>query len=502
VRNNDSLHELYFNNFDIGLQCARNIALLLGQRSSMKCLKFDETHFDHGGFAQIATALRSQPQIEELYVFGNYIYRDGYVALGNALEGCLNLRTLELAAYGNDHVDEELIDNEGIHALAEGLKQCQNLTSLELRGNVMITEEGSRSLSTLFQSDNCQLECLDLRRMNIDDGGAAVLASGLASLPSLKELMLCGISVGDQCLQHLMRGLLVNCNIESLDLSRSMLMDSVSGLRALGSLVGRTANMQYLNLEKTSLSDEGLQSFVEGMSNCCRLKELHLSHNDSITANGVTSLSSLFRAEHCSLCTLALYGIHFGDEGAIALANGLIGNKSLTDLRFNSSGITARGWSAFSKLLCDKTSVNSTYFSNHTLLLIGAFDTPSDIEDYLKLNKPHKQASAICKILRSHPDIDVTPLFEFNLMCLPLVVAWFEKAKLYLGEVNEPAEVFTNRQLSAVFKFIRGMPLLAAYGYYSQKKDWYNVILEALRVQLHSKSKKRKRSDQTLCVIS
>ena len=251
--------------------------------------------------------------------------------------------------------------------------------------------------------------------------------------------------------------------------------------------------MQYLDLGSTSLSDEGLQSFVEGMSNCCRLKELHLSYNRSITANGVASLSSMFRAEHCSLCTLALYNIHFGDEGAIALANGLIGNKSLTDLRFSVESVTARGWDAFSTLLCDTSSVNNTYLSNHTLTEIGNYHTPLDIKDCLELNmklnysNSHNQATAICKILRSHPDIDVTPLFEFNLMCLPLVVAWFEKAKLYLGEVNEPAEVFKNRKLSAMFKFIRGMPKLAADGYYGKKK---------------AKSKKRNRSDQTLCDIS
>ena len=246
--------------------------------------------------------------------------------------------------------------------------------------------------------------------------------------------------------------------------------------------------MQSLDLSSSFVTDEGLQSFVEGIANCCNLTELNLSHNHLITANGLASLSSLLQTKNCSLSILSLYGMNIGDDDAAALANGLIGNKSLIELGFSptESGITARGWAAFSRLLCDTSSVNSTYLSNHTLVRIGVcfgHGTPSDIAAYLQLNKYHNQAAAICKILRSHPDIDITPLFEFNMKCLPLVVEWLEKSKLHRYKVNESTEVFKNRQLSAVFKFICGMPLVAANGYRSQKK--------MKDVQLQSKSKKR-----------
>ena len=488
LRNNDSLRHLRFDFFDIRLQCAHNVALLLTQQSSLKGLTFDEVIFDHEGFIQIAAAFKSQPQMEELRLNGNCVGRNGYVALGNALEGCLSLRKLELKAYDNDIDDGRLIDDAGLHALVEGLKHCHKLVSLDLYGKLMITEEGSRSLSTLFQSDNCRLEHLDLARMNIDDGGMAVLAAGLASLPSLKRLNLRGTSIDDRGLQYLVRGL-VNCNVEELDLSGNILIDSVSGMRMLGTLVRRTTNMRSLCLYNSSITDEGLQSFVEGVANCCSLTKLYLSYNNSITSNGLASLSSLLRAEHCSLSNLSLYDMHLGDDGATILANGLIGNNSLTKLELSptDSGITARGWAAFSRLLCDTSSVNNTYLSNHTLQQIGGYgmpDTPSDIVQYLKLNESVKRSTVIHKILRNHPDIDVTPLFEFNLKCLPLVVEWLEKAFLHRFQfkLNVSPAVFERRNLSALFKFIRGMPLLAVNGYRSQKmKD----------VQGQSKSKKR-----------
>ena len=485
LRNNDNLHDLTFNGFGIGLQCARNIKLLLGQNSSLKCLTFsEETGLDDEKLAQIAVALRSQPQIEELRLSSNNMVKEGYVALGNALEGCPNLRKLDLEVFQRDDgmgTGDGNISNEGLVALAEGLKHCHNLTSLNLYGDLMISEQVSRSLSTLFTSDNCRLEHLDLDKMNIDDDGMAVLATGLASLSSLKRLYLRRMSTGDQGLQDLLRAL-VNCNLEELCLSHNMLLDSVSGMRALGTFVRRTKSMNLLNLIDSPITDEGLQSFVEGMANCCSLTDLYIS-NRSITSNGLTSLSSLLRTEDCMLSDLDLHGINIGDDGAAALANGLIGNNSLTELGFSptDSGITARGWDAFSRLLCDTSSVNNTYLSNHTLVQIGEYkmdDTPLEIVKYLNLNESqYHGAAAICKILHSYPDIDVTPLFEFNLEFLPLVVEWFENAKpCIIDRVNEPIwrwEILhwkiEHRQLSAVYKFIRGLPLLAANGYRSQK---------------------------------
>ena len=463
LKNNDSLCHLTFNGFDIGLQCARNIVLLLSQQSSLKQLDFEEANLDGEGLAQIATALRSQPQIEELcFSSTNSTVRNGYVALGNALEGCLNLRKLDLSVF--DFINETNNDIRvgELPALVAGLKHCHNLISLRLFGIQMITEEGSRSLSALFQSDNCQLEELDINRMNIDDDGMALLATGLVSLPSLKRLILRDNFIGDRGLQHLVRGL-VNYNLEELCLD--------------------------------SITDEGLLSFFEGMGNRCNLRRLDLSYNRLITANGLASLSPIFRADHCSLWTLSLHGINIGDEWVAALANALIGNKSLTTLGISELSVTARGWAAFSRLLCDSSSVNNTFLSNHTLKHVGSYgmeNFPSDIEKYLNLNKLQNQDAAICKILHCHPDIDVMPLFRSNLKYLPLLIAWFENAKPHRFKVNVSTQVFKNRQLTAIYKFIRGMPLLAAKGFRSQKvKD------AQLQLELDLKSKKRKH-DQTV----
>eukprot|EP00984_Skeletonema_dohrnii_P011451 scaffold4580_cov73-Skeletonema_dohrnii-CCMP3373.AAC.2 len=469
LRNNNSLGDLTFSHFDMGLQCARNIALLLGQQSSLKCLCCEETNLDDEMFVEIASALRKQPQIEELNFYSNNIGRNGCVALGNALDG---MRNPNLATV---HLEYNDIDDEGLHALVAGLINCHNLTSLCLSGNELVTAAGLRSLSTLFQSDHCRLERLDLQKTNMDNDGVAVLKAGLASLPTLKKLDLSDNRIADQGLQALVRGL-GSCNLlEDLYLStNNMLTQSVVGMRSLGTLLQRT-NIHSLFLCDDTVNDEGLQCLVDGMANYCRLKILVLSYNNnSITAVGLRSLSSLFRSERCSLCTLLLDDMHLDDDGATALANGLIGNKSLKTLEFSRSGITERGWTAFSKLLCDTSSVNNTYLSNHTIEKIGGYGVhamPSDIVEYLTFNKLQKRAAVMCKILDSHPDIDIEPLFQWKLKCLPLVVRWLEKAKPYLGYTYmcEAEESFQCRELSMVYKFVRGMPLLTVDGYHGKK---------------------------------
>jgi hypothetical protein len=154
------------------------------------------------------------------------------------------------------------------------------------------------------------------------------------------------------------------------------------------------------------------------------------------------------------------------------LAEGLRGNKTLKELRFSpdEAGITAVGWSAFSRLLCDASTINSIYLSNHTLTKIGKYETegtPQYILDYLALNKSISTDAAMCKskILRSHSDLDMGPFFEWKMKFLPLAISWLQRARSprLSRETNKKS---ASRKLSALYKFIRAMPDLAFIGYW------------------------------------
>jgi hypothetical protein len=257
-----------------------------------------------------------------------------------------------------------------------------------------------------------------------------------------------------------------------------------NGCMTLGSMLSswNTPNLQGLDLRDNSIDDRGLQALVGGMVNCCNLEIVKLSGNDLITAAGLRSLSTFFQSENCSLEELWLERMNVGDDGATALAEGLVGNKLLEQLRFDVdvAGITEVGWSAFSKLLCDSSSINRTYLSNHTLEWIGEGDdrgAPEDVVKYLEWNVDfNEDDTAIWKILKHFNDydaLDIDSLFQWKLKFLPLLVTWFKRARSSIAPwVTKNDSDFSGlekRKLSAVHKFVRGMPLLIIDGYNSRR---------------------------------
>ena len=95
----------------------------------------------------------------------------------------------------------------------------------------------------------------------------------------------------------------------------------------------------------------------------------------------------------------------------------------------------------FSTVLCNTSSVNDTYSSNHTLVNLLLLDEQhgQDVDHLatlLDLNKGRNKSNvAIKKILKYHHNIDMEPLFEWvadgeqTLKALPYVIDWFERAR-------------------------------------------------------------------------
>ena len=224
------------------------------------------------------------------------------------------------------------------------------------------------------------------------------------------------------------------------------------------------------------------------------------------TAVGLRSLSPFLQSDSCILRDLNIL-LRLGYEEAVALVDALKGNKSLSTVNLLQNVTDAGCWSEFSKLLCDTSSINNTYLSNHNLTHIGApsnyvDDTPTHVTDLLEMNaaalssnRRNREIAFMhslkrCKIFMSHPDLDMEPMFVYKLKCLPLVVEWFRRSIQLCGnEVGRWKESFSelqSRELSAVYKFVRGMPLQVSDGY------WMNVLNESQAKKKKLQVEKRK----------
>eukprot|EP00984_Skeletonema_dohrnii_P026066 scaffold15321_cov83-Skeletonema_dohrnii-CCMP3373.AAC.4 len=370
----------------------------------------------------------------------------------------------------------------GSAALFRVLGNLSQLEGLSYSGTDFTrNRNGCFALGTLLESGVWKLKELYFYRNNIGDDGVAALASGLRSIgPSLKTLGLSNNSFGNEGLLTLVSALESCTSLEELDLSNNDFSLATAELRSLSDwLQSNQMDLKWLNFESCGINDEGLQA-LSGTARYC--KDLHLAGNDSITALGLGHLSTSLQSVSCHLENLYLGRMNIRDDGAEVLARGLIGNKSLRCLHLRDAdediAITRAGWSVFSAVLCDTSTVNNTYLSNHTVQELWNdyhaeedFEIDEEIVLYLQLNQEHPQYAARCKILMNHTHLDMVPFLRWGLKCLPLAVGWFESAKPcttlsiyeYDSEVSrqvldEPEQVFQSRVLTALYEFVRGVP--------------------------------------------
>merc|ERR1712008_504008 len=111
--------------------------------------------------------------------------------------------------------------------------------------------------------------------------------------------------------------------------------------------------------------------------------------------------------------------------------------------------IAASGVKAFSAILCDASSVDRTYLSNHALRDLRVRGLTPDLSALLEMNRgDDKEAVAIRKILRHHAHLDMGRLhLEWDLKMLPRAVGWFARAR---GDVRNDESDVAAKKLSAI----------------------------------------------------
>lgn len=231
------------------------------------------------------------------------------------------------------------INNQAVVVLGNVLKNNSSLETLSLVGNEYITTSGWIGFFKCLSSDNFSVSELNLRDNNIDDESLDAFTSSLGNNTTLKDLNL-GYNEAVSCIGW-------HSFFDMFKTNKSAL--------------------QELNLDGNNVDDASVYSFL-GASIHDSLASLHLEENESITAVGLRALSTLLQRPHSRLTELYLNDNgNFSHEVLIDFAFSLVGNKSLNMLSLGRTNIKKRGWVALTNALCNKSSIDSTYDSNHTL---------------------------------------------------------------------------------------------------------------------------------------
>ncbi|EJK70537.1 hypothetical protein THAOC_08092, partial [Thalassiosira oceanica] len=349
--------------------------------------------------------------------FGMYGY--GADTLNNCSEESVNRFFGDLSNLEELYIDCELINyGYGLDFLNDGMVELESIPSLT-------TCKGIRTLT--------------LNGLHLSINSCALLSVAFPRMAALLELHLSWNSFNDYCTRILAQGLSECKQILSLDLSRNRISDD--GLDVL--IQGLPASVDALNLEDNEIT-------LARQLPLLRFKELDLCVN-TLCLGGPGVIAASLANPECRLEELQLTRCNIGSEGAAIIAPSLRGNQKLTRLSLDLNDVTEEGWNAFSSILCDTSSINATYNSNHTLRSLGFDQNMSPYTKmFLKLNHDQdKGRVAANKILQVHRHLDMKSFFGRELDLLPRVVAWLDRF----------AESRPDLKLSSIFEFVRAMPM-------------------------------------------
>ena len=259
------------------------------------------------------------------------------------------------------------------------------------------------------------------------------------------------------------------------------------GHNTIANILRRYSSIRNLSFgDNIDISHEQLLTIIEAIREHNSLESLHLSRNN-IGNDGCRVIATLLEDPNNKLRTLNLSNNNISNEGATVIANSLANNTKLIQLNFgsgliiyylgveanpNRNPIDQRVVDVFRRLICNTSSIGSTYSSNHTLFALNLplpeIQLVQQLDPLLKLNEDtNKSHVAIKKILKFHPNLDMEPLFDWDadqeqtLKALPYAIEWFGRAGDAVADIEEGENYhIENRKLSSIFQFTKAMPLL------------------------------------------
>ena len=332
--------------------------------------------------------------------------------------------------FGDDETGESnapLIDR-----FFSSLYGLSSLIHLNLSSNC-IQKVASTALATFLRHPSCQVKHLNIAANGLNCECSEILAGALSDESStVEELILveCGRikERGWEAFARLLES--PHCKIEYFH----------CGMTSGGDIIcnSLSTNTTLTKLSLDVQTDEAVISLVNWMSNSNNsLVDLSFGSFSSLGTQSYTALASNLSSPGCTLTRLGIHSWSVSDESAIVFTDALKVNKSLLSLSL--SGQCKWQWNLFENALCDGSSIEATYLSNHTLQKISygyGGQKPSDeVNLNLGMNElsSTKHAAAQLKIYSKHFSKDgfsMEPFENMSLKVIPHVIAYMGKGGL------------------------------------------------------------------------
>jgi len=237
---------------------------------------------------------------------------------------------------------------------------------------------------------------------------------------------------------------------------------------AIASTLRGCTSLTTIKLSNKYITDEQLLPIIEAIKRRPSLLERLELCDNRIGDDGSQALATLLEDPNCNLQYLDLTMNNIGNEGVRLVTNSLVSNSKLKALYLKENP-ACNAKALFSNLLCNRSSINSTYASNHTLIDLEIRDlvrrTGGYFHSLLQMNEGiDKSRVALDKILKYHPNMALpSSVFEWDeegkrtLKSLPYVIDWFKRAS---DASFSRVRGIDTKKLSVIYQFALAMPTL------------------------------------------
>ena len=322
------------------------------------------------------------------------------------------------------------LDDESITDIGDSLVKNKVLNYLDLSGNHQITPAGWHGFSICLRSPTCALQDLHVKDCKEVNG----IAGALAVNTSVKRLNISNCSMTNAGAIEIADALAVNSTLKVLNMNWiggwDLYITAEGWVAFFALLTDSVCSLEELYLEGNQIGYAGAAVLVDLLAGMITLKCLKLTCYNLITTDGWRVIAGQLQTISNVMClttdgwrviahipqtssnviSLHLGGDNVNNDIVISFAAALVTNKCLRNLILHGHEITDMIWGAFSDVLCDDSSVQSTYHSNHTLQSLQINDQwnrmqiPDNIARVLKLNSTNEDKVALArqKIIAIH----------------------------------------------------------------------------------------------------
>uniref|UniRef100_A0A0E0DUC3 WPP domain-containing protein n=1 Tax=Oryza meridionalis TaxID=40149 RepID=A0A0E0DUC3_9ORYZ len=248
LKSQDNLEELYVMNDGISEEAAQALSELIPSTEKLKILHFHNNMTGDEGAMFIAEMVKRSPNLESFRCSATRIGSDGGVALAEALGTCTRLKKLDLR--------DNLFGVEAGLALSKTLSKLPDLVELYL-SDLNLENKGTVAIVNTLKQSAPQLEVLEMAGNEINAKASQALAECLTAMQSLKKLTLAENELKDDGAVVIAKSLEDgHQDLKELDVSTNMLQRV--GARCFAQAIANKPGFVQLNINGNFISDEGI----------------------------------------------------------------------------------------------------------------------------------------------------------------------------------------------------------------------------------------------------